>query len=99
MESTNSENPIDEAHTLNRQVGGSTLYDSMIKAFARFLKHSLYAVPFNCFGLRESCKSVKAVSSSHRDLFDCHENFPLSPGMKLENIVDLEFLFRYGRPL
>ncbi|RXW14443.1 hypothetical protein EST38_g11407 [Candolleomyces aberdarensis] len=108
---------VDEAQTLDKEVGGSTLYELLIKALNFFRDQSFFVLFVSTvtrdhsfveppLRLAPPGRMVVPEIIPHKLLapytempFDCHETFPLSPGMKLEEIQGIEFLIRFGRPL
>ncbi|RXW23805.1 hypothetical protein EST38_g2059 [Candolleomyces aberdarensis] len=107
---------VDEAHTLDEEVGGSTLYELFIKALNVFHGQSFFVLFISTVPRDHQPVVPRRLAPSGRMLmpeivpykllapytempFDCHETFPLSPGMKLEEIQGVEFLARFGRPL
>lgn len=94
-------------------IGGSTLHNCFIKALNEFPDHGLFTLFLSTVSPPRPRASPTRLSGSHRVLqtsqdllapytempFDCHESFPLSPGMNLEDVVSLDFLSRFGRPL
>ncbi|KAJ2935542.1 hypothetical protein H1R20_g1554, partial [Candolleomyces eurysporus] len=107
---------VDEAHTLDEEVGGSTLYELLIKALNVFHGQSFFVLFISTVSRDHQPVEPRRLAPSGRMLmpeivpykllapytempFDCHETFPLSPGMKLEETQSVEFLVRFGRPL
>ncbi|KAJ2936287.1 hypothetical protein H1R20_g807, partial [Candolleomyces eurysporus] len=104
---------VDEAHTLNEDIGGSSVYSLMIKALSVFNGQSFFVLFVSTVFCDHKIVAPGRLARSHRYFaagdkllapytempFDCHPNFPLSPGVKLEDIIGLSFLCMFGRPI